>query len=49
MPVELYKIKTPLMSYTDINSAEALLEYRLQLPLQNNHRSRNLLLVITDR
>ena len=29
LPVELYKGKTPLMSYTDINSAEALLEYRL--------------------
>ena len=29
IPVELYKGKTPLMSYTDINSSEALLEYRL--------------------
>ena len=29
IPVELYKGKTPLMSYSDINSAEALLEYRL--------------------
>ena len=29
LPVELYKGKTPLMSYADINSAEALLEYRL--------------------
>ena len=28
LQVELYKGKTPLMSYTDINSAEALLEYR---------------------
>ncbi|MFN0081389.1 MAG: Gldg family protein, partial [Ferruginibacter sp.] len=27
--IELYKGKTPLMSYSDINSAEALLEYRL--------------------
>ena len=33
MPVELYKGKTPLMSYTDINSAEALLEYRLAAAL----------------
>ncbi len=29
IPVELYKGKTPLMSFSDINSAEALLEYRL--------------------
>ena len=29
LPIELYKGKTPLMSYSDINSAEALLEYRL--------------------
>ena len=29
LPIELYKGKTPLMSYTDINKAEALLEYRL--------------------
>ena len=29
LPVELYKGKTPLMSYTDINSADALLEFRL--------------------
>lgn len=28
LPVELYKGKTPIMSYTDINSADALLEYR---------------------
>ena len=33
MPVELYKGKTPLLSYTDINSAEALLEYRLAAAL----------------
>ena len=29
LPVELYKGKTPLISFTELNSAEALLEYRL--------------------
>ena len=29
LPVELYKGKTPLINFTELNSAEALLEYRL--------------------
>ena len=29
LPVELYKGKTPLINFTDLNTAEALLEYKL--------------------